>query len=186
MTRRDQKVHPMEMDRAILRAAQVLQDDNNGDTVRTYEDDVQSVLDAIPDGWAKVSGQWEWRQEEEDSEMTEEGPITQGVAGVCPHGSPAFGWTGGSNPTPYQSKCVQCSIEEGEKAEREPDLIVGLQRERMPVTTWVVAFYWRCFECGWLGTGLPTIDSAQAEAGDHFRKTHVWGDEGVYIVRKDI
>lgn len=65
-----------------------------------------------------------------------------------------------------------------------PDLSVGLQRDRIPVTTYLDAYYWTCWVCGWLGTGLSTIDAAQAEAGDHFRKEHEARE--VYIVRKDV
>lgn len=65
-----------------------------------------------------------------------------------------------------------------------PDLTVGLQREQVPVTTYRAAYYWTCEECGWLGTGLLTIDSAQAEGGDHYRENHEKRE--VHIVRKDV
>lgn len=65
-----------------------------------------------------------------------------------------------------------------------PDVIVGLQRERLPVVTYVDAYYWSCQECGWLGTGLFSIDAAQHEAGDHYRSSHA--NSEVYIFRKDV
>jgi hypothetical protein len=36
----------------------------------------------------------------------------------------------------------------------------------------------------WLGTGLYNIDSAQREAGDHYRAEHQKRE--VHIVRKDV
>lgn len=74
-------------------------------------------------------------------------------------------------------------LPEGERL-LDSDLTVGLQRERVPVTSWVDAYYWRCEECGWLGTGLYNIDSAQREAGDHYRAEHQKRE--VHIVRKDV
>lgn len=64
-----------------------------------------------------------------------------------------------------------------------PDLSVGLQREQVPVTTYVDAYYWTCWVCGWLGTGLPSIDVAQREGGAHFRREHE--QRAIHIIRKD-
>jgi len=55
---------------------------------------------------------------------------------------------------------------------RSPDLVVGLQRERVPIMTYADAYYWSCRVCGWLGTGLGSIDSAQAEGATHWRGEH--------------
>jgi hypothetical protein len=64
------------------------------------------------------------------------------------------------------------------------DLYVGLSGDSVPVVTQVDAYYWRCVECGWLGTGLMSIDAAQREAMRHYRDHH--GDQIVYVERKDV
>lgn len=51
-------------------------------------------------------------------------------------------------------------------------LVVGEQAERLPVTTFVTAYYWACQECGWLGSGLLSLTAAMQEAGAHWDKTH--------------
>jgi hypothetical protein len=52
------------------------------------------------------------------------------------------------------------------------DVIVGLQQERLPVTNYVDAYYWRCNACGWLGTGHFSLAGAQKEAVEHFNHEH--------------
>lgn len=64
-----------------------------------------------------------------------------------------------------------------------PDIQVGLLATQRPVAVYVDDYYWSCQVCGWLGTGLSSIDAAQAEAADHFRAEHE--PREVYMVRRD-
>lgn len=56
--------------------------------------------------------------------------------------------------------------------DRFVSLVVGEQRERIPITNYHRGYYWTCQECGWLGTGLLSLNGAMKEAGDHWEQTH--------------
>lgn len=53
-----------------------------------------------------------------------------------------------------------------------PDVVVGMQKQRIPVTQYREGFFWRCQVCGWLGTRLFSLNLAVQEAGRHVAEAH--------------
>lgn len=67
---------------------------------------------------------------------------------------------------------------------REPDVIIGLEHDKMPTTVYVDAFFWTCQHCGWLGTRHFSLNAALKEAGRHCDETHP-ELEHVQVERRD-
>lgn len=53
----------------------------------------------------------------------------------------------------------------------EPDVTV-FPGEKIQHVTWVDSFGWTCERCGWLGTGLLSVEAAMQEAHDHIKRHH--------------
>lgn len=54
----------------------------------------------------------------------------------------------------------------------DPQVTVGMESTKVPVTSYRDSFYWRCWECGWLGTGHWSPEAALQEAGRHWNDDH--------------
>lgn len=65
----------------------------------------------------------------------------------------------------------RAELPEGATELPPPDVLL-FPGPKVPITTYVDSFGWRCCLCGWLGTGHTSREAAQQEAWRHMKSDH--------------